>query len=126
MPVSAEINKNKTKTKTEILCSQIDDMVAKAQEQVNSFAKVKEDLEFEPGLLKKAMSMKLGSEDDIQQVASEMKAWKTEVKTEVKSAVMAKKNELRAIRKARRKNLQEPAPEQRIKTRKKKSRGGFI
>ena len=126
MPVSAEMNKNKTKSKTEALCLEVDAMIAKAQKQVNAFAKVKENLEFEPGLLKKAVSMKLGSEEDIKQVASDMKAWKTEVKSDVKADVMAKKKELRAARKERRKTLQEPVVEKQTKTRKKKSRGGFI
>ena len=72
------------------------------------------------------MSMKLGSEEDIQQVANEMKAWKTEVRHDVRAAVTAKKNELKLARKERRKNLQEPQPERKAKARTKKRRGGFI
>ena len=126
MPVSVEINTKKDKSRTEILCAQVDEMIAKAQSQVKTFAKIKDDLDFESGLLKKAMSMKLGSEEDIKQVADEMKTWKAEVKHDVKAAMMSKKNELKADRKEKRKMLQEPLPEKKTATRKKKKRGGFI
>ncbi|WP_281646021.1 hypothetical protein [Parendozoicomonas sp. Alg238-R29] len=127
MPVSCEMSRDKTKSKSELLCDQIDVIIQQAQKQVTSFEKTKEELEFEPGLLKKAMSMQLGSEEDIKQVASEMRDWKTEVKTEVKSAVMAKKQELKLERKERRKNLKQPLAEKQATTKRtKKKRGGFI
>ena len=126
MPVSCEMSREKTKSKSELLCDQIDAMISHAQKQLTEFAKTKEELEFEPGLLKKAMSMKLASEEDIKQVASEMKAWKVEVKSEVKSAVMGKKQELRLERKERRKNLKLPPEEKKTTKRTKKKRGGFI
>ena len=34
MPISAEMNTEKTESRTEILCHQVDDMIAKAQSQV--------------------------------------------------------------------------------------------
>ncbi len=127
MPVSAEVSTKKEQSRTEILCDQMDDIISNAQKQVTEFDKIKKDLEFEPGLLKKALSMKLGSPEDLKQVTDEMKEWKTEVKSEVKSAVISKKNELKLERKARRKNLQQAVPEQaRTAPRKKKKRGGFI
>ena len=127
MPVSCEMSREKVKSKSELLCDQIDVIIQQAQKQITEFSKTKKELEFEPGLLKKAMSMKLGSEEDIKQVAAEMKAWKTEVKSDVKTVVNAKKQELRLERKERRKNLKLPETAKKTTTKRtRKKRGDFI
>ncbi|MTI14103.1 hypothetical protein [Sansalvadorimonas verongulae] len=127
MPVSCEMNRKKVKSKSELLCDKIDGIIKQAQKQITAFTKTKNELEFESGLLKKAMSMKLGSEEDIRQVAADMKTWKTEVKSDVKSAVNAKKQELRFERKERRKMLKLPETEKKTTAKRtRKKRGGFI
>ncbi len=125
MPVSAEMTREKTKSKSEILCDRMDDLIAKSKKELAVFDKIKQEMDFEPGLLKKAVEMKLGSENDIKQVMTEMKEWKTEVKSEVKAAVMGKKQELKLERKNRRKN-QKGQPKKATAHKKKKSRGGYI
>ncbi len=127
MPVSTPINTKKTKSRSEELCERMDAMIATAQAQVKIYANIREDLEVEPGLLKKALSMKLGSEEDMKQVVAEMNSWKAEVKHDLKAALTEKKNELKLARKERRKNLQEGMPDvAKTPRRKKKSRGGFV
>lgn len=127
MPVSTPINTKKTQSRSDELCDRMDAMIATAQAQVKIYANIREDLQVEPGLLKKAIGMKLGTEDDMKQVVAEMNSWKTEVKSDLKSALTEKKNELKLARKERRKNLQEVMPEAaKTPSKKKKSRGGFV
>ncbi|MCL6270179.1 hypothetical protein M3P05_09560 [Sansalvadorimonas sp. 2012CJ34-2] len=127
MPVSTTMNRKKTKSRSVILCDQMDELIAKSKKELNVFSKIKEELDFEPGLLKKAVSMKLGSEEDVQQVVDDMKQWKNEVKNEVKTAVMSKRKDIRAERKARRQDPWTKTPTTKTTARKKKkSRGGFI
>ncbi len=125
MPVSAQINTKKAKSKSEILCDEMDSLIAKAQAQVKTYATIRDDLGIKPGLLKKVFSQKMGSEEDLQQTADEMRAWKTEVKSDLKATLNRKKNELKLARKNRKKNLREDLPTK-TTTRKKKRRGGFI
>ena len=110
MPVSATMSRKKTKSRSEILCDRMDEMIAKSKKELQVFSKVKEELDFEPGLLKKAVSMQLGSEEDIQHVMDDMKQWKSEVKNEVKTSVLSKRRELKLERKTRRKDIWDQAP----------------
>ncbi|CAM3582430.1 hypothetical protein [Parendozoicomonas haliclonae] len=126
MPVSSEISTKKDKSQSQLLCDQMDSLLAKAQSQIKEFDKINADLEVESGLLQQALSLKLGAPEDLKQAADEMRNWKAEVKSDMKSAVTAKKNELKLARKARRQTLQEVQPEKAPTTRKKKKRGGFI
>ena len=127
MPVSAEISQTKQQSKSEMLCEQMDASISRVKKDIAAFEQTKQELEYEPGLLKKAIGMKLGSKEDTKQVMDEMKAWKDEVKSDVKAAVNQKKQELKLERKTRRKNIQgAQVPETKAPVRKKKKRGGFI
>lgn len=129
MPVSSPINTKKTKTRVEDLCEQMDALIAQAESQVMAYSSIKEELEVEPGLLKQALSLNLGSEDDMKQAVAEFNSWKTEVKHDVKAAIAEKKTELKKARKERRLKQREALGEPVVttpRTRKKKTRGRFI
>ncbi|MCY4471617.1 MAG: hypothetical protein OXC07_02185 [Kistimonas sp.] len=126
MPVSSKISKKKTKSQSQMLCDSIDAVIHHSRSQRKVFKEIKDNLEFEPGLFKKALGMKLAPDDALQQVTNDVRAWKAEVKADVKTAVLNKKNELRSKRKVRRQNAKGSLPERQTRARRKKQRGGFI
>lgn len=126
MPVSSKISKKKTQSQSQLLCDEMDALILHSRKQRKAFKNIKDDLEYEPGLLKKALVMKLAPDEAIQTVANDVRTWKAEVKNDVRTAVVNKKNELRAQRKNRRNNLKHPLPERPTRTRRRKQRGGFI
>ena len=126
MPVSAEMSRKKRRSKSEVVCDQLDEAIASAKAQIATFDAIKQDMGFEPGLLQKALGLQLGKREDLSQVVADMKEWKSDVKNEVRGAVLNKKQELKAARKAKRQNRKSAPGLQKSSGKVRKTRGGFI
>ncbi|GAA4648360.1 hypothetical protein GCM10023116_06270 [Kistimonas scapharcae] len=125
MPVSTTVSPKKRKSRSELLSEKLDQVVADAEEQMTRFAGIKNDLGYNPDLIKEANEKGLVSGEDLKEAMQEMNDWKTQVKNDVKEAVMLEKRRQKAERKEQRKMRGEPDPSE-SKSGGRKRRGKFI
>lgn len=105
MPVSCTVSTKKTKTKTQIICESMEKVIDVARKEVKKHAVLKKELEYEPDLLRLAIEKGLmGGKEEVRKVLDERKLWKDEIKSDVKTAVMAEKQRIKQERKAKRKS----------------------
>ena len=125
MPISCTVSQEKRKSKSQLLCDAIDRAIENTQEQIVAFEKIKEEFAFEPGLLKQAVEKGLAPPEDIKQLLTDQQEWKTEVKSDVKSAVTAEKKRMRDARSKLRENLKNVI-EKKVTLRRRRSKSKLI
>ncbi|WP_211824393.1 hypothetical protein [Kistimonas asteriae] len=125
MPVSTTVSPKKRKSRSELLSEKLDQVVADAEEQITRFATIKNDLGYDPDLIKEANEKGLVSGEDLKEAMQETNDWKTQLKNDIKEAVSLEKRRQKAERKEQRKMRGEPEPAEN-KSGGRKRRGKFI
>jgi len=123
MPVSSEINTKKVKTRSEDLCDKIDVLLTEVEKSIMNFSKIKKNLEYEPGVMSLIKEKELASEADLESAEKENTEWKTQVKNDVKEALLLEKRKQKKIKTEQRKMLGQPQP---VQSGGKKRKGSFI
>ena len=126
MPISCEVSRKKTKTRTQIICESLGNVIDQARKEVDKFAELKKSLDYEPGLFRQAVEKGLAKKEDIQTVLTEQKLWKNEVKAEVRSDVMAEKRRLKSERRSKRQNNKQPSLKRKAPQKRRRSPGKLI